>query len=180
MRCRNSMDDVKTGGPGLPRDEFGSDVCTARVASGIKVARTRIRLLCGTWEPVIPMQRENLKRKHREGERTEAEYRGGATRSSGEGPVMGLKRRGCPIQSGSTKQPMARTRIRLLCGTWEPVIPMQRENLKRKHREGERTEAEYRGGATRSSGEGPVMGLKRRGCPIQSGSTKQPMTGGLR
>ena len=100
------MDDVKTGGPGLPRDEFGSDVCTARVASGIKVARTRIRLLCGTWEPVIPMQRENLKRKHREGERTEAEYRGGATRSSGEGPVMGLKRRGCPIQSGSTKQPM--------------------------------------------------------------------------
>ena len=93
MRCRKKLDDVKTGGPSLPRDEHGSDVCTARAASGIKVARTRIRLLCGTWEPVIPMQRENLKRKHREGERTEAEYRGGATRSSAEGPVMGLEER---------------------------------------------------------------------------------------
>ena len=104
MRCRKKLDDVKTGGPLLPRDEFGSDVRTARAASGIKVARTRIRLLCGTWEPVIPMQRENLMRKHREGERTEAEYRGGATRSSAEGPGMGLERRGCPIQSGSLKQ----------------------------------------------------------------------------
>ena len=33
--------------------------------------------------------------------------------------------------------------------------------------EDERTEAGHRGGATRSSDEGPVMGLERRGCVVQ-------------
>jgi hypothetical protein len=33
--------------------------------------------------------------------------------------------------------------------------------------EGERTEAEHRGGATRSREEGPVMGPDRRGCLIR-------------
>ena len=33
--------------------------------------------------------------------------------------------------------------------------------------EGESTDAGHRGGATRSSDEGPVMGLERRGCVVQ-------------
>ncbi len=33
--------------------------------------------------------------------------------------------------------------------------------------EDESTDAGHRGGATRSSGEGPVMGLERRGCIVQ-------------
>jgi hypothetical protein len=35
------------------------------------------------------------------------------------------------------------------------------------NREGESTEAGRRGGAARSSGEGPVMGLERRGCGVR-------------
>lgn len=35
------------------------------------------------------------------------------------------------------------------------------------HREGESTDAEHRDGAARSSAEGPVMGLERRGCVVQ-------------
>ena len=35
------------------------------------------------------------------------------------------------------------------------------------NREGESTEAEGRDGAARSSDEGPVMGLERRGCVVQ-------------
>ena len=35
------------------------------------------------------------------------------------------------------------------------------------NREGESTEARCRGGAARSSDEGPVMGLERRGCVVR-------------
>ena len=35
------------------------------------------------------------------------------------------------------------------------------------NREGESTNAGRRGGAARSSAEGPVMGLERRGCVVQ-------------
>ena len=35
------------------------------------------------------------------------------------------------------------------------------------NREGESTEARRRGGAARSSVEGPVMGLERRGCVVR-------------
>ena len=35
------------------------------------------------------------------------------------------------------------------------------------NREGESTDAERRGGAARSSEEGPVMGLERRGCVVR-------------
>src|SRR5262245_1917400 len=37
------------------------------------------------------------------------------------------------------------------------------------NREGESTDAARRGGAARSSDEGPVMGLERRGCVVQPG-----------
>ena len=36
------------------------------------------------------------------------------------------------------------------------------------NRERQSTDAGYRGGASRSSAESPVMGQERRGCPIQS------------
>lgn len=36
----------------MPRDEFGGSLLTARAVSGLKVARVRFRLWCGTWEPV--------------------------------------------------------------------------------------------------------------------------------
>jgi hypothetical protein len=105
MTCRKRRNGVETGGESLPRDQPGGNLSTAQAASGMKAARTRSRLLCGTWEPVTPMPREERKGKPPKRASTDAGYRGGATRSSEEGPVMGLERRGCPIRPEATKQP---------------------------------------------------------------------------
>jgi hypothetical protein len=105
MTCRKRRNDVETRGESLPWDQSGGNLSTAQAASGMKAARTRSRLLCGTWEPVTPMPREKRKGQPPERESTDAGYRDGATRSSEEGPVMGLERRGCPIRPEATKQP---------------------------------------------------------------------------
>ena len=94
MTCRKHKDDVKTGVESLPRDQRGGHPLTARVASGMKVAPVRSWLERGTWEPVASMLREKLKWKPHESQSTDAGHRGGWARSSGEGPVMGLERRG--------------------------------------------------------------------------------------
>src|SRR5215471_7182081 len=94
MTCRKRKDDVKTGVESWPRDQCGGYPLTARVASGMKVARVRSWLERGTWEPVASMLREKPKWKPHEGQSTDAGHRGGWARSSGEGPVMGPERRG--------------------------------------------------------------------------------------
>src|SRR6516165_6676534 len=48
------------------------------------------------------------------------------------------------------------------------------------NREGESTEAGRRGGAARSSDEGPVMGLERRGCVVRPWPLAKLETGGAR
>ena len=78
----------------------------ARAASGMKAARMRSRLLCGTWEPVTPMPREKRKWRTHERESTDAGYRDGATCSSDEGAVMVLEPRGCPIRPEMRVQPV--------------------------------------------------------------------------
>nr|WP_242467205.1 reverse transcriptase domain-containing protein [Ectothiorhodospira shaposhnikovii] len=105
MRCRKRRDDVKTGTSRYPGTSLGGDLLTAQAASGMKAARMRSRLLCGTREPVTPMSREKRKRKPLKRESTDAGYRGGVTRSSDERPVMGRERRGGPIQPGTWEQP---------------------------------------------------------------------------
>ena len=104
MRCRKFQEVVKTGVYAGLREESVRNLFTAQMATGIKAARTRSRLLCGTWEPVTPMQRERYKWKPHKYLSTNAGNRGGATRSSEEGPVMGLERRGCPNRLGTGKQ----------------------------------------------------------------------------
>jgi len=99
MTCRKHKDDVKTGVESLPRDQRGGHPLTARVASGMKVAPVRSWLERGTWEPVASMPREKPKWPTHEGQSTDARHRGGWARSSGEGPVMGLERRGPIIPS---------------------------------------------------------------------------------
>ena len=99
----------KTGVESLPRDESGGSLLTGQVASGMKAARAWSGLWCGTREPVAPMGwpgqwsgfvlrpvawSENPKQQICEGESSDAGHRGGPTRSSGEGPVMGPERRG--------------------------------------------------------------------------------------
>ena len=40
LRCRNELDDVRTGGLTILQDKSKGDLFTAWAASGIKVART--------------------------------------------------------------------------------------------------------------------------------------------
>jgi group II intron reverse transcriptase/maturase len=51
MTGRKRSDGIKTGVESLPRDESGGSLLTAQAVPGLKVARARFRLWCGTWEP---------------------------------------------------------------------------------------------------------------------------------
>lgn len=57
MKCRKRIDGIKTGRKSLTRDEPGGNLPTAQAVSGIKVARARSRLLCGTREPAASIER---------------------------------------------------------------------------------------------------------------------------
>ena len=110
LKCRKRIGDIQNRGrvvaPGSawrePADWPGG--CPAWM-----VARAWSGLLCGTREPVAPMGRpasgavlglrlvvwsENPKQQICEGESSDAGHRGGPDRSSDEGSVMGLERRG--------------------------------------------------------------------------------------
>ena len=108
--------DVETGDALEPRDESGGSLLTAQMASGVEVARAWFRLLHGTWKLVTPTGRLGQWRNRGlrsvahgrspssgncEGLSTGAGHRGGPSRSSGEGPVMGLERRGRVVRAGS-------------------------------------------------------------------------------
>jgi retron-type reverse transcriptase len=116
MKCRKRIGDIQNRGrviaPGgawrEPADWPGG--CPAWM-----VARAWSGLLCGTGEPVALFGRpasgavlacgwsaesENSKQQICEGESSCAGHRGGPSRSSGEGPVMGLERRGRVVRAG--------------------------------------------------------------------------------
>jgi|SRR5450755_4606901 len=57
MTCRKSIGGTRTGVDKMPRDEPGGSLLTGQVVSGMKVARARFGLRCGTWEPVAPRPR---------------------------------------------------------------------------------------------------------------------------
>ena len=98
MKCREAIDDVKTGELNLPRDQCRRCLYAADVTSGIEAASALSRLEHGTSELVALMQREPSKRTLREDLSTDAGHRGGTTRSSVEGRVMRLEPRGRVIQ----------------------------------------------------------------------------------
>jgi hypothetical protein len=52
MTCRKRIDDIKTEESRYLGSGLGDTLLTAQVVSGIKVARSWLRLWCGTWEPV--------------------------------------------------------------------------------------------------------------------------------
>ena len=112
MTCRNLLDDIESGSVTLARDEPGGCLFIDQVVSGVYAARAWVRLLHGTWEPVVP--RDGLpvayglrlagygrtpSGRNREDKSTDAGHRGGSARSSVEGPVMGLERRGRAVQA---------------------------------------------------------------------------------
>lgn len=91
MNHRRSVDncnDVKTEVSTTPRDQSNGDLKVGLMASGIEMARSSCRHGYGTWEPVVSMLREKLKRRTRESQSTNARHRGGVMRSSVERVVM--------------------------------------------------------------------------------------------
>jgi hypothetical protein len=103
------MDDIETGVESLPRDEPGGCLLIGQVVSGVKVARAWSGLSYGTREPVAPTgwsasgavwacgrssQARTPSSGNCEGESSCAGHRGGPSRISVEGPVIGLERRG--------------------------------------------------------------------------------------
>ena len=114
VSCREAVDDIKTGSWSLPRDESGGCLFIGQMVSGMYAARAWVRLLCGTWEPVVLRDRPAVALSlrwvgrgrtpsggNREGLSTVAGHRGGPSGSSVEGPVMGLERSGRAIQARS-------------------------------------------------------------------------------
>jgi hypothetical protein len=112
---KSALDDIETGRPTQPGMSLAGGLLIGQVVSGMEMARAWSGLWCGTWEPVVPCPstvsgavwpavvggRESSKRLIREGLRTDAGHRGGPDRSSDEGPVMGLERRGRVILAWS-------------------------------------------------------------------------------
>ncbi len=109
MRRRKRIGDIETGVESLLRDESGGCLSIGQAVSGVKVARAWSGLLCGTREPVAltgcsasgagsscsrVSQARTPSSGNCEGESSCAGHRGGPSRISGEGSVIGLERRG--------------------------------------------------------------------------------------
>jgi len=112
MTCRKALDDIKTGYVSLSRDEPGGCLFIDQVVSGMEAARAWVRLLDRTWEPVVLRDDQLVafglrlavsgkvsSGRNREGRIPVVGHRDGPSRSSDEGPVMGLERRGRAIQT---------------------------------------------------------------------------------
>ena len=116
MKCRNTEDDIETRHSFHAWDEPGGHLSTAQAVSGIYAAPARVRLLHGTWEPVVSRETGSWSsdlrpalpgkapsRSAGKGRSPDARHRGGPPGSSDEGPVIGLERSGRAIQ---TKTPV--------------------------------------------------------------------------
>jgi hypothetical protein len=99
----------------LPRDESGGCLPTGQTMPGVDGGASVVRALvrnsgtcrpdraAGQWSgsgPRSVVWSENPKQLICEGESSDAGHRGGPTRSSDEGPVMGLERRGRVVLAG--------------------------------------------------------------------------------
>ena len=100
MTCRKARNDVETGnGTWFPRARVGrvpADCPTGvRHEGGVTLGQASIRNT-GTCRSDVKGEIQAVH--HRKDLSTDAEHRGGDARSRGEGPVMGLDRRGVVIR----------------------------------------------------------------------------------
>ena len=99
MTCRKVQDDAETGWNSLIRDESGGrpDCCPDGIRHEGGVTPNQASMWnAGTCRP--DAKGEIQIGGPYEDESTDAGHRGGAARSSGEGPVMGLERGGYVVQ----------------------------------------------------------------------------------
>jgi hypothetical protein len=112
VNCRKAFDDIETRGLLLSWDKSGGSLFIGQTVSGMYAARAWVRLLYGTWEPVVLRDDQLVayglrlavsgkvsSGRSREGRIPVVGHRDGPSRSSDEGPVMGLERRGRAIQA---------------------------------------------------------------------------------
>jgi len=98
MNCRKRRNDVKTRGQSLFWDQLGRNLFTAQATSGGRGGVSSMQALVWNVGTCASMRRKQLKRTTRESLSTDAGHRGGVARSSEEGSVMGLERRGDTVQ----------------------------------------------------------------------------------
>jgi hypothetical protein len=89
MKCRKRRDDVKTAESRCRGISSGEACLRTERHPALRWPESIGRRLSGTWEPVAPMLTKKLKWKNHESESTDAESRGGTTRSSEEVPETG-------------------------------------------------------------------------------------------
>jgi len=99
MTCRNSQDGVETGGMVVASGMSSGGALKpgpsgTRLGGGVNPDQALLRN-AGTCRPDV--KGEAQAGGPRESQSTDAGHRDGAARSRGEGPVMGLDRRGCSI-----------------------------------------------------------------------------------
>lgn len=113
VTCRNALDDIETRSDLLTWDQPGECLLIGQAVSGMNAARAWVRLLRGTWEPVVSrngrpvvfdlrpgVQGRVPSGRNRKGQAPDARHRVGPADSSDEGSVMGLERSGRAIQTG--------------------------------------------------------------------------------
>ena len=114
MKCRKRIDGIGTGVESLPREEPGGSLLTGQAGvrhgcwrerdPGSRVERGNLsprgRSASGALWPAVGGLSESPKQLICEGESSDAGHRGGPSRSSGEGSVMGLERRGRVVLAG--------------------------------------------------------------------------------
>lgn len=114
VTCRKAVGDIESGPGAWFRDGSGGCLFIGQMVSGMYAARAWVRLLHGTWEPVVLRDDQLVAfglrlvvpgrvpsgRDH-EARTLVVGHRGGSSGSSVEGPVMGLERSGRTIQMRS-------------------------------------------------------------------------------
>ena len=107
MNCRNSIDDVETGGGGHSGNSKGGDLksgpCGIRLEGGVNLEQAL------SWN--VGTCRFDAKGESRAGDprqalSTDAKHRGRTARSREEGAVMALDRRGCGVRVLAGGQPV--------------------------------------------------------------------------
>ncbi len=94
MKRRKAKVMSKPGSADCPGRSVGETCLLPARHPAFRRRESDIRLVHGTWEPVVSMQREKSKWRPHKDQSTNARHRGGTARSSDEGGVMRLERRG--------------------------------------------------------------------------------------
>jgi len=105
MKCRKRRDDVKTAESRCRGISSGETCLRTGRHPALRWPESVGRRLGGTWEPAASMLTEKLKWKNHKSESTDAEPRGGTTRSSGEVPETGWSKGVVSMEPNSMSQP---------------------------------------------------------------------------